>query len=379
MRSAYPTGFSPYWRGLPLARMRRLLAGTFFFFAALAGFIVDLLEIQAPRLAGGLYFPLLFGTLATAMFVARIKKARLVPILAVVLGLATWFGHRVSAAEPSTPIPEALYRRILIDCMGLWVGAGVGYRLLLSFMTVEGLGNVRMQTELSLAHGIQETLVPDLAIANARFEIYGRSVPSTEMGGDLIDVIESEGNTLVYVADISGHGLPAGQLMGMLKTAMRVAVEFHRQPASLLESADRVLPAVKAPDMYATLALLYFEGSNEVEYSLAGHPPILHYRARARDTARLTMEQFPLGLIPGGRYASARVRYAPGDLFLLLTDGIPDVVNQSDADFGMESVERLMTAHAAEPLAGIWTAIMEACGRHGAADDDQTLLLVRAR
>jgi serine phosphatase RsbU (regulator of sigma subunit) len=35
------------------------------------------------------------------------------------------------------------------------------------------------------------------------------------MGGDLIDVIESGGGLVAYVADVSGHGLPAGQLMGM--------------------------------------------------------------------------------------------------------------------------------------------------------------------
>jgi serine phosphatase RsbU (regulator of sigma subunit) len=78
-----------------------------------------------------------------------------------------------------------------------------------------------MQTELSLAHGIQARLVPDITLQTSRFEVYGRSIPGTEMGGDLIDLIESDdGGLLAYVADISGHGLAAGQLMGMLKAAL---------------------------------------------------------------------------------------------------------------------------------------------------------------
>jgi serine phosphatase RsbU (regulator of sigma subunit) len=158
--------------------------------------------------------------------------------------------------------------------------------------------------------------VPTLSFQTPRFEVYGKSIPSTEMGGDLVDVIESDGSLLAYVADISGHGLPAGQLMGMLKAALRVSLQFHQQPVALLESADRVLPAVKGPDMYATLAMLYFDGSVQAEYALAGHVPVLHYRHRSRDTARLCMEQFPLGLIPGGSYASQRVSYSPRDLFL---------------------------------------------------------------
>ena len=111
---------------------------------------------------------------------------------------------------------------------------------------------------------------------------YTANPSPAQMGGDLIDLIESGGSLLVYVADVSGHGLAAGQLMGMLKTAMRVSLQFQQHPVALLEVADRVLPAVKEPDMYATLALLHFDGSAHAEYALAGHVPILHYRDRSR-------------------------------------------------------------------------------------------------
>jgi serine phosphatase RsbU (regulator of sigma subunit) len=52
--------------------------------------------------------------------------------------------------------------------------------------------------------------------------------PVPKWGGDLIDVIERNGNLLVYIADVSGHGLAAVQLMGMLKTAIRVSLQFRR-------------------------------------------------------------------------------------------------------------------------------------------------------
>jgi serine phosphatase RsbU (regulator of sigma subunit) len=150
-------------------------------------------------------------------------------------------------------------------------------------------------------------------------------------------------------------------------------------PHVLLESADRVLPAVKEPDMYATLAMLYFDGSTQSEYALAGHVPMLHYRHRTGDTARLSMEQFPLGLIPGGQYASQRVSYSPRDLFLLLTDGITEVVNERDEEFGLARVERLLIQHAAQPLSQIWEFVMGEVKQHGVQQDDQSLLLLRVR
>ena len=294
------------------------------------------------------------------------------------VGFAVLAIRAVIASTP-LPLPDGLHQRVVFDAAGIWLGAGLGYRLLLSFVTTEGLDSVRMQTELSLAHSVQATLVPTISFQSATFEIYGKSIPSTEMGGDLIDVIESDGNLLAYVADVSGHGLAAGQLMGMLKTAVRVSLQLGQHPVALLETADRVLPAVKEPDMYATLALLHFDGSEQAEYTSAGHVPILHYRDSSRDTARLLMEQFPLGLIPGSCYATQRVNYSTRDVFLMLTDGISEVPNDLDEEFGLARLEQLLVQHAAQSLPDIWKLIMEKVRQHGAQRDDQSLLLVRVR
>jgi sigma-B regulation protein RsbU (phosphoserine phosphatase) len=166
---------------------------------------------------------------------------------------------------------------------------------------------------------------------------------------------------------------------GMLKTALRTSLQFHQQPVALLESADRILPAVKEADMYATLAMLHFDASTQAEYAVAGHLPILHYRCRSGDTTRLSMEQFPLGLIPGGCYQSQHVSYSQGDMFLLLTDGITEVVNERDEEFGLERLEELLSELAALPLSQIWELVMGEVTQHGAQRDDQSLLLLRVR
>ncbi len=374
--STYPTTFSSYWRVLPLGRMKMFLAG-YFFFGAAGGFAFDLLQLNASPVAGGLFWPVLVGTGATALRAAAIKRVRVIPLLFLLVVLTGWLGYWASHVLTPLPGPAAIHRRVLFDAIGILVGIGFGARFLLFFAGREGVASVRMQTELSLAHGIQATLVPTISFQNASFEVYGRSIPSTEMGGDLIDVIESDGGLVAYVADISGHGLPAGQLMGMLKTAMRLAVQFRQMPVAALESVDRVLPDLKEPEMYATLALLRFDGSSEAEYALAAHPPILHYRHGSRDTARLSMEQLPLGLIPGGSYASKRVIYSPRDLFLMITDGITEVANARDEEFGLTRLQELLTQHATRALPEIWDLMMREVRQYGLQQDDQSLLLLR--
>jgi hypothetical protein len=368
---------SAYWQALPMRSVRRLVAPAFILSCGY-GFAIDLLLLNYQPLARGFFWPVYSGTLATVTLVARMKRQRrLVPVLLLVTLAGLWLGVRISFHSPAPQDIEALKRRVVFDAIGILVGTILGYRLLLDFIRIEGVATVRMQTELALAHGIQATLVPTLSFRVDHLEVYGKSIPSTEMGGDLIDVVERDGTLLAYVADISGHGLAAGQLMGMLKTAIRVCLQFRQEPVAMLESADRVLPAVKQANMYATLALLYFDGSSEVEYSLAGHPPILHYRAPTGEIARLAMEQFPLGLIPGGRYTSQRVTYSPQDLFLMMTDGISEVPNASDEEFGLDRLELLLRNNAGRPLPQLWELIMGEVKRHGVQQDDQTLLLLR--
>lgn len=374
--SAFPTTFSPYWRMLPLGRMKMFLAG-YFFIGVAGGFAFDLLQLNASRIGGGFFWPVLVGTGAMAGRAAAIKRVRLVPLLLLLVAMTGWLGYWASHVSTPTPVPVAVHRRVLFDAIGILVGIAFGVRFLLLFAGTEGVASVRMQTELSLAHGIQATLVPTVSFLNASFELYGKSIPSTEMGGDLIDVIESDGGLVAYAADVSGHGLPAGQLMGMLKTAMRLAVQFRQMPVAALESVDRVLPDLKEPEMFATLALLRFDGSSEVEYALAAHPPILHYRHGSGDTARLSMEQLPLGLIPGGSYASKRAIYSPRDLFLIVTDGITEVANAKDEEFGLTRLQELLTQHAARPLPEIWDLIMREVRKYGLQQDDQSLLLLR--
>ena len=86
--------------------------------------------------------------------------------------------------------------------------------------------------------------------------------------------------------------------------------QFHQAPVAALESADRVLPALKEPEMFATLALLHFDGPGQAEYALAGHVPIVHYRERSRDTVQLSMHQLPLG-------SSSTVLMQPGTSYIL--------------------------------------------------------------
>jgi phosphoserine phosphatase RsbU/P len=231
--------------------------------------------------------------------------------------------------------------------------------------------------EDTLAHSIQRTVVPTISYHGIHVEAYGRTIPREALGGDLVDLVAADEDVIAYVADVSGHGIGAGVLMGMLKTATRYGLMFGQSLTSLLEGINRVLPSVKPPNMFATFAGLRFTGADEAECIVAGHFPILHFRRRQRDVVRRSMEQFPLGLFPDANYRSSRVRYEAGDLFALITDGVVETADAHDEEFGLERVEDILCKLAGRPLPEIFEAALAAVGEYGIQQDDRTLMLVR--
>jgi len=148
----------------------------------------------------------------------------------------------------------------------------------------------------------------------------------------------------------------------------------------LLADLNQVLFEIKAGSAtYVTFACLRCGGGRKVEYALAGHEPILHYHAHTKTVTQLAMQQFPLGLFSQATFASGVVEVEPGDILTLLTDGLLEVINAAEQEFGQARIHDILLQNAGRSLPDLTERIFTAVAQHGAQQDDQTLVLVRAR
>jgi serine phosphatase RsbU (regulator of sigma subunit) len=257
--------------------------------------------------------------------------------------------------------------------------AAVGYAVFVIFAGTQGVKHVRVRTELELAEKLQQTLAPPLAVRNAGYEIQGKSAPSSQMGGDLLDAVDDSQAIACYVADVAGHGIQAGVFMAMVNSSARTDLLRPGSLEGLLADLNRVLLDVKAGSAtYVTFACLRCCEGGKVEYTLAGHGPILHYHARQRSVSQLGMEQLPLGLFSNATFASGRVEVEPGDILALLTDGLPEVEDANNEQFGLERIGNIVARNADGPLADLTETLFAAVRQFGPQADDETLVLIRA-
>jgi hypothetical protein len=373
-------------RETPWSRLWLFATAVFFIFSVI-GFFDDLMNAGTRPYGSALIVATMCGLNAVLWIVVMARLPLFTMGLLIVfqfyLGpVITWVATWVGRTFPMPPAPSE--KGIHFAAWGILMVTIAAYAFFVSYFRAEGIATGKIRNELELAHGIQKTLVPPISLRTNLFEIYGLSQPSDKVGGDLVDaVVLPDGDMIAYVADIAGHGLPAGILMGMLKTAARTAlldaVSGHPSESlpALLEKLNRVLPDVKEPQMYATLTAFRLNADGSAWYAMAASPPVLHWSPHRSDLCLVQEEQYPLGLLPISGFTGEAIELKPGDLLVVATDGVLEVSDRQEEEFGIERLEQTIEANARRPLPELTQAILDKARAFGKQTDDQTLLVIR--
>lgn len=374
-----------FWRTVPLKSAAIFLTGVFIIFSIL-GFALDIIDLGREPVLRFALTVVLSGLFAMCYAIAGMVLRKhfwkgFFPIFIVQQIVMNLLGRWLT--EPSLPAQmgaEAiahLQSRMIFDGAATIFAVALGYACFLFVSISEFRRYFRVRAEIELATEIHHVLVPEINTSIGEFEFFGRSVPSSEVGGDLIDVFEEPHGWIAYIADVSGHGVAPGIVMAMVKSAARMQISSTEKSSELLARLNRTLLPIKKPDMFATFAYLAWNGER-LEYSLAGHPAILHFHAATKEISEETeFSNMPLGMFDQQEFLSGSVDCAPGDLFLLLTDGILEVSNDKGEEFGLTGARALLSAQASDPMNAIYDALLAATKHHGNAVDDQSVLLVR--
>ena len=363
------------------AKSRRLLyAAAFFTFASL-GFIVDVMRTEIRPTEMVLLLAVLTGLTAVGFVYVAAHHPRwfgwlLVAMLGITFANAA-LQTRVPVIALADATPLEIQVKLWIDGIGCLLCFVLSYTFFMGFIGEEGTRHARVQAEMDLAGEIHRLLVPAIEQRRGRFEFFGVSAPSSEVGGDLVDVVPTTTGWLGYVADVSGHGVGAGLLMGILKSAMRTRVLAGGTLDRMLDDLNGVIVPLRKPNMFVTLAAVCDDGSGDLAFTVAGHPPILHYRAPTGAIEQLTVPQVPIGMFENRTFASARLSPEAGDLIAIVTDGLTEVFDAADREFGMERLTAAIRESATLPLERIGETVMQQARAHGPQSDDQTLLLIR--
>jgi serine phosphatase RsbU (regulator of sigma subunit) len=367
-----------FWRSMPLWSYLLFLAAVFCLFSTL-GFIADIASIGRASTRTLVVDVIFSGLLAVAWALTGTKSPKFLILALSLLAISIGRKDRVllsAAAAESRPRSE-IQQRLEIDATGTGIGIVLAYGCFIFFVATEGNRYVRIQAEIALARDLHQVLAPPIDRQLGKFEFFGASIPSSEVGGDLVDVVAIDHEWTAYIADVCGHGIASGTLMAMFKSAMRSQLMLKRDVQELLPDLNDVILDLKQSSMFITCAFLAYQADETLQFALAGHLPILHYRHGQAPVHELSLPHLPLGIFEQQTYRTATVHFQAGDLFALVTDGLTEVFDKRDAEFGLERLKDVIVANGEKPLRDVFAAVIARAGQHGRQTDDQSLLLIR--
>lgn len=240
----------------------------------------------------------------------------------------------------------------------------------------------RLKQELELARSVQMSTLPATMPQLPGYDAFGLSRPAAETGGDTFDLAEREGGLLIVLADATGHGIAPALSVTQMHAMLRMALRLGTDLESACLHLNNLLAETMADDRFITAFIgLLDPASHTVRYLSPGQGPIVHFHAATGACTVHRPTGFPLAAMPLARpRPPLMLRLEPGDMLVLLSDGIYEYSNPRGEQFGEERVMEVVAAHRRsrmEPLAAALLAALQAFAAGAPQEDDITVVLVK--
>jgi len=242
--------------------------------------------------------------------------------------------------------------------------------------------NERQTLELEDARDFQLSLLPKELPQHPRLDIAVLMRTATEVGGDYYDFFGDQDQMTVAIGDATGHGAKAGTLVSVVKGLLSAQASGDELP-TILKKASHAIRRMALSRMHMALCLARFEGDS-VCLASAGIPPVLIHRKTSGTVEEITLGAPPLGAPQRSEYATWKGALEAGDTLLLMTDGLPELLDPTGEPLGYPgAIEAFAKAAAAATTAqGVIDSLSEKAhswSKSETPQDDITFVVLRVR
>lgn len=244
----------------------------------------------------------------------------------------------------------------------------------------------RMNGELESARFVQQSLLPRGTPKFDDYDVAGWNRPADQTGGDYYGWRQlADGRTAFTLADVTGHGISSALMAAACHAYIQASMTQDSNLDAIVTRINRLLCAdLPSGKLVTFVAGVLDPGTGCVELLSAGHAPLLLYSASDDQVHSFDAHGVPFGIIRTMTYGPAqRIRLAPGDMLVLITDGFFEWTNASDEDFGLDRLYTAIRAArnltAVGVISALHTAVTGFAGGTSQQDDLTAVVLKRLR
>lgn len=260
-------------------------------------------------------------------------------------------------------------------------------KITLSLESISGdiIEKKRLTSEIDVAKKIQNDILPKKAPAIIGLDIVARSRPAAEVGGDSFDFVQQENHTMIYIGDVTGHGVPAGIVMMMVNTLIHAFAKHNMYPYEILTRVNSILFSKVSAEQFMSLVMLRWDENKQKMYFIgAGHEYVLVYRAADKKVERIPSGGIALRMAHDieNFIEEKYLHLDDNDVVLLYTDGITEGRNPVGEMFTIEKLEKAFQANGFRSSAekifdAITSEFSDFIGEYVQQEDDITMIVMK--
>lgn len=239
----------------------------------------------------------------------------------------------------------------------------------------------RIEHELSIARTIQESLLPHKIPEIEGYEVFGCNISCEAVSGDYYDFYPLDDNNWVFaIGDVAGKGVPASLMTAVAQSHFKALTRYDRSVTGIAKNLNNYLCENSTPEKFITFHFGILDiGSHTYEFVNAGHNPPVVVSAGEK-VKELKTGGPPIGWLPNIEYSCENIRLNRGDMIFCFTDGITEVFDANEQEFGEERLYAFLKKNRHLPLKEMFNHLMSELKKfsHGEMDhDDMTVVALR--
>ena len=242
-----------------------------------------------------------------------------------------------------------------------------------------------LQNELDTAHNLQMDLMPSESPDLAGFDISGRCIPASQVGGDFFNYYHNGDRLLFGLADVSGKAMEAAIPVVLFSGVLESIANATLSLTDLLRQLNRTL--CRKLDSRKFICFVVGEidlSTGSLELADCGCPFPYVYRATTQRADEIPISAYPLGVSEDSEFGTAELTLAEGDCVVFCSDGIAEAEISPGVPLGYENTLKIVETACREETSAEATIerILEearSLTRRQLQEDDLTCLVLRAR
>ncbi len=284
--------------------------------------------------------------------------------------------------------PDFMQMASGVSIVILSIGLGHRYYLLkqknLEMETKSMLVNSRLskiQNELEISRKIHESLLPAKLPSLINVRINATYLPSGVIGGDFYDFHYLDDTCIgVFIADVTGHGVPAALFASIVKFSFSREKEFMKEPAKLLSNINLSL-FERIGNNFLSAGYFCLDLQNlRITYASCGHPPLLIWKKEDKEFVELKPKGRLIGISPQIVLHDTIYKLDQGDRILFYTDGLTECENINGVPFAEKELYRFVLENEDLPAKDFSNKLVTTLNAFSATpnrfEDDVTFIVV---